>query len=199
MLPTDHDKQMLYWLGELLSYPSDDLLERISHVRDVPFIADFCAAITDTPIGRLAELYTRTFDVTPVCIPYVSVHLFGEESFHRARLMAGMRGTLHHAGATSRGELPDHIAVILCAAPVIKPEELDDLIEYAVRPAVHAMILALKGQSNPYEHVLRAVQSIVGQATAQDIERLDATRKAIKSVVDSRQQGAGTQPACGVA
>ena len=199
MLLSDHDKQVLYRLGGLLSYPSDDLPDRIAHLIDVPYIFDFKAAISTTPLTTLAELYTRTFDVMPVCIPYVSVHLFGEESFHRARLMAGMRGTLHHAGCTSEGELPDHIAVILKAAPKMKPEELADLVEYALRGAVHAMTVALEGTTNPYELVLKAVQSVVGAATERDIERLDATRKAIKSAGEERAKAPPTnQPGCGV-
>src|SRR5262249_41715158 len=81
----------------------------------------------NTPIEEAQEDYARTFYVTPSCEPYVSVHLFGSESFDRGALMACLRERFEGAGFSPGTELPDHVAVLLRFAALLDPEEFDDL------------------------------------------------------------------------
>lgn len=178
------DKQLVCGLGEALSYPTAQLdveLDALAlaagpgGVREA--IRSFQREMRRVRPEDLAEIYTRTFDVAPTCIPYVSIHLFGEESFHRARLMCGLRGSLHHAGVDDRGELPDHLAVLLRAAPSLDSQEWDDLVDFVLRAAVHAMWESHRDTQNPYRWLLDAVRLVVGPATEADLDRLKAARR----------------------
>ena len=76
------------------------------------------------------ECYTGTFDLAPACTPYVSVHLFGEESFKRATLMAALNVRHAEAGLAGDAELPDHIAVLARFAAQAGEEERRELAEF---------------------------------------------------------------------
>jgi len=185
MIPPKTRRLLLARLGELLTYPDDRLGSRVDAAAtltpgDHPCadaLASFRAETGGYTVDALGELYTRTFDVAPVCIPYLSIHLFGEESFRRARLMTGLSESLTAAGVALDGELPDHLAVVLRAAPALPDEVWEDLLEYVLRAAVHAMLGAIAETPNPYRWPLRAVESLIGPATAEDHERLAAARR----------------------
>ncbi|TNF37551.1 MAG: hypothetical protein EP329_02870 [Deltaproteobacteria bacterium] len=199
MIPPRTRRLLLARLGELLTYPDDRLGSRLDAAESLApgdhacaeALASFRAEISDATTDALGEVYTRTFDVAPVCIPYLSIHLFGEESFRRARLMTGLSESLAAAGVALDGELPDHLAVVLRAAPALTEELWEDLLEYVLRAAVHAMDAALAETPNPYRWPLRAVASLVGPATAEDLERLAAARR--------EREAAGRPDAAGAA
>lgn len=102
------------------------------------------------------ELYTATFDVTPVCVPYVSIHLFGEENFKRGEFMAALHARYAQAGFNMRGELADHITVLLRFAAQVDEEERRELAQFCLLGPVRKMIASLTAD-NPYRAVLEAV------------------------------------------
>ena len=57
-------------------------------------LARFAAGMSPLTTDEREELYTATFDVTPACVPYVSIHLFGEENFKRGEFMAALHAAL---------------------------------------------------------------------------------------------------------
>ena len=80
-------------LAPLFEYPDEPLVGQVFYwqVRLTPLCAaasaelgPFLAWLLSAEPGEVEEAYVRTFLVTPVCAPYASVHLFGEESFRRA-------------------------------------------------------------------------------------------------------------------
>src|SRR5512138_1986014 len=89
----------LFPTARLFAYPSErlalDLAELERAMVPCPTAGSelhrFVCHVRDLSLPDLCELYTRTFDLTPVCAPYLSVHLFGESSFKRAQLMTGLR------------------------------------------------------------------------------------------------------------
>jgi nitrate reductase assembly molybdenum cofactor insertion protein NarJ len=109
----------------------------------------------------MEELYTRTFDVMPACVPYVSVHAFGEESFLRAALMTGLADTYGRAGIESDGELVDHLRVILAASPALPRDEWQELARFCLLRAVWAMCASLEQGANPYRHLLEVVRTLL--------------------------------------
>ncbi|HSL83045.1 MAG TPA: molecular chaperone TorD family protein [Thermoanaerobaculia bacterium] len=116
---------------------------------------------------ELEDLYTRTFDLTPVCVPFLSVHLFGQESFRRARLMTGLEEAYRKAGHDRGTELPDHLAVVLGAAEVFADDEWEELVEQVLARPLARMKGALSGEGsakNPYRHLLEAVRLALGVA-----------------------------------
>lgn len=106
----------------------------------------------------LQELYTATFDVTPVCVPYVSIHLFGEENFKRGEFMAALNARYVETGFATNGELADHIAVLLRFAAQVDEVERRELAEFCLLGPLEKMIAALP-EANPYRQVLEAVKA----------------------------------------
>ena len=96
-------------LGVLLAYPRRErfaadlaraegrLLEAGAAEASEALEAFERAAVRRT-FDELEDLYTRTFDLSPVCAPFLSVHLFGQESFRRARLMTALEEAYRKAG-----------------------------------------------------------------------------------------------------
>ena len=200
--PMTH-RLLLARLGEALDYPDGRLRPRLdalspltrAHGPSAAAVDGFLAELAGYELAALSEIYTRTFDVAPICVPYLSIHLFGEESFRRASLMSGLSESLAEAGVALDGELPDHLAVVLRAAPALPDEVFEDLLEFVLRAGVHAMVAALSETPNPYRWLLQAVQAVVGPASADDLERLAAARRESQTHRQAAATGAGA--ACG--
>ncbi|MCC6487152.1 MAG: nitrate reductase molybdenum cofactor assembly chaperone [Candidatus Hydrogenedentes bacterium] len=163
-------------LGRLLEYPAEDFQESLEEAlhcarETSPCVAEcieaFWADAARLSAENARELYTRSFDLAPVCVPYVSVHVFGAESFKRAELMTGLKAAYERAGCDCGSELPDHIASVLQLGPRLEPEEWADLSTLVIAPAADKMHAALEGANSPWRHVMRAVRKAfeVGDAT----------------------------------
>lgn len=123
----------------------------------------FADAVAGDSLETLQERYARTFDLAPACVPYLSVHLFGEESFKRAKLMTGLSGAYRASGFDPGPELPDHLAVVLRFVPRMTPDEQRDLVQYVLLPGVERMAATLAGSSNPYRHLVEALRHVLGR------------------------------------
>lgn len=163
-----HD--LLESIGRLLTYPrvdyaacADAALERAAEHEGAcrEHLESFRAYVRATPTAELEETYSRTFDLSPVCVPYLSVHVFGEESFKRAQLMTGLADAYARAELPGSEDLPDHIGVVLRRATAFEPEEWQELVQYCLREPVHKMCVALAGAKSPYAHLLGALVSLL--------------------------------------
>ena len=73
----------------------------------------FTVLWTARPSRQLEELYTATFDLKPVCYPYIGYQLFGD-TYKRGRISgAPQRALSGEPDSPCSGELPDHLGVIL--------------------------------------------------------------------------------------
>jgi nitrate reductase assembly molybdenum cofactor insertion protein NarJ len=97
----------------------------------------------------------------------VSVHLFGDESFRRGRLMADLREAYDRHGFEAGSELPDHVAVLLGFAPRLAPDELDELVRFCLVSPVAKMAGGLERTRNPYLHALEAVRLVLDAAVSE--------------------------------
>lgn len=143
-----------------------DLLRTGGHARAAAALDRYLHQVETLGLERLREVHGRTFDLAPSCAPYLSVHLFGEGSYQRARLMAGLAEAQSRAGFDRGPELPDHLAVVLRFAPRMEPEEWRELVRFCLIPALPAMAGGLEGRGpaesdNPYRHVLEAVRLLL--------------------------------------
>lgn len=109
------------------------------------------------------ELYTATFDVTPACVAYVSIHLFGEENFKRGEFMAGLNARYAQAGFPTHGELPDHLCLLLRFAAETSEAERRELTEFCLLGPLGKMITALS-EDNPYRALLETVRGVLRAA-----------------------------------
>jgi nitrate reductase assembly molybdenum cofactor insertion protein NarJ len=171
------DRNVYAALGRLLDYPDGSTAAAIADARSLAVLdrcgvgenlAAFAEAAEGKPLVWLEEAYARAFDVSPQCVPYLSVYLFGEENFKRAELMTGLRAAYEAAGFKAGPELPDHIGTVLRFAPQFSEEEWDDMVQWCIPGPLAEMVRALTRSENPYRYVLEAIQCLVDSANAQE-------------------------------
>ena len=119
----------------------------------------FLKGINHLEFSDLEELYTSTFDLTPMVAPYVG-HLAWADSYERGAFMAELLGAMRGVGVDPEGELPDHLDPILRYLAVAD-EPLESLGPVLV-PAITKMEKTLKkaDSKNPYLHVLAAARIV---------------------------------------
>jgi nitrate reductase assembly molybdenum cofactor insertion protein NarJ len=145
-LPT---AEALRALARLLEYP-DAATFPLLH------FAEATRLVGLAPMAR-EELYVGTFDVNPRCVPYVSIHLFGEENFKRGEFMAALRARYAEAGFDAAGELPDHVGTLLRFAADIDGAERESLCRHVLLGPIGRMFAALDAE-HPYRPLLEAAR-----------------------------------------
>jgi nitrate reductase delta subunit len=129
----------------------------------------FAGYLEETPLARLEELYTSTFDMQPVCYPYVGYHLLGE-SYKRGMFMAQLNEGYHERGFSSGTELPDHVAVVLrFLASGTDGDFGQALLREGLVPALVRMEQAFgESSANPYADVIRALLLVLDAPVGSD-------------------------------
>jgi nitrate reductase delta subunit len=173
-------RDALVALGPLLRYPSfgyvgssfsDHLATARAALAEAPAalrapFERFADGVSRLSPTALQELYTRTFDLNPVCALEVGWHLHGE-SYDRGRFLVQMRGLLERLEINEGGELPDHLASVLPALARLDPSAREELGHRSVIPALARMLAAFDGRENPYADALRtadgALRLLVGE------------------------------------
>jgi nitrate reductase delta subunit len=130
--------------------------------RPDPDLAAFAEEARRCALAELQCMYTATFDLAPACSPYLGIHLFGDESRDRARLMVGLRMAYRREGSGDEAELPDHIAEVLRFATRFAADEWDELTRLVLVPALTKMDELLRDSVNPYRHVVAAALRVSG-------------------------------------
>jgi nitrate reductase delta subunit len=152
-------------LAYALGYPGEFFFERLdealAQVRDcAPAAAEplarFRDAVAPLSMEEREELYTRTFDINPVCSLEIGWQLFGEE-YHRGALLVRLRGELRRHGIEESTELPDHLVHVLSLLDRMEAGEAQAFAECCVIPALDKMLIAFEDSANPYWDVLLAV------------------------------------------
>ncbi len=160
--------------ADLLSYPTAALpaqaeacLEQLrsTHPEAAAALDKFHQAMQHRAPEQNEELYTITFDMQPVCYPYVGYHLFGE-SYKRGALMAQLNEAYHAFGYFPENELPDSVSVILRFLSLDAANRQGDfcqaLLAEGLLPAIEKMRQSFGEQSeNPYASLLTALQLIL--------------------------------------
>ena len=147
----------------LLTYPEEDYGQHTeSALRLVPkqcreLVEQFAEAIRGRQTWELQELFTRTFDMNPVCSLELGWHLFGE-NYERGLLLVRMREELRRFGIEESTELPDHLTHVLELLDRMDLARAEDFAAACVLPALRKMIAAIEGKGNLYEPVLLAIQ-----------------------------------------
>lgn len=126
-----------------------------------PLLESFYQTMEQRTLGQMQELYTTTFDMQPVCYPYVGYQLFGE-SYKRGAFMAQLNEAYHACDYSAGQELPDHLPIILRFLGLEMTRKQDDfcqvLLKEGLMPAVEKMLQAFGQQSeNPYFQLLSAL------------------------------------------
>ena len=153
-------------LAEAFSYPSGQWVQALSQralelapgpVREG--ISAFGDEVQKLSLGEGEELYTHTWDLDPIVVPYVGYQLWGDD-YRRGSFMARLRAAYRQAGISSESELPDHLVLVLRYLDRV-PEPIKELVE-ALPAAIAKMKATLdeKEPGNPYRLVLGAFHKI---------------------------------------
>lgn len=157
----------------LLEYPTPELPHQAGacaallaegYPEAADLVLQFQGSVSGLTTTRMEEIYTRTFDLQPVCYPYVGYHLFGE-SYKRGAFMAQLNENYRSYGYSAGNELPDHVAVILrfCALGEAARNTgfTQALICEGLAPTLKKMAGALNAQpDNPYSSVVMALSLV---------------------------------------
>jgi len=148
-------------LAALFKYPDaefetalDDAAEIMDSTSDKESFDSFRRRIAAMKAEEREELYTRTFDLNPVCTLEIGWQLFGED-YKRGAFLVKMRQLLREHGIPEETELPDHLTYMLSALDRIETESGRELAEKYIRPALKKMIDGFKERSNPYFSLLQ--------------------------------------------
>jgi len=128
-------------------------------------LAAFATRMNGLPVDELQELFTRTFDLNPVCALEVGWHLFGEE-YERGAFLVRMRQALREHDVPEGCELPDHLASLLRLLPRLDPDEADLLVVHALTPAVDKMLGPLEQGESPFLPLMKAIRRLLAARVA---------------------------------
>ena len=154
-------------LGALLDYPRPKFHEQLalclkraqdSGSQALPHVKRFADEIDGLSIRELEEMYTRTFDINPVCALEVGWQLY-QENYERGMFIVRMRRLMKEHDLPETKELPDHLSHVMQAAGRLNDDELAGFASEYALPAVEKMLKGFDKPENPYQYTLRAIQS----------------------------------------
>ena len=111
-------------------------------------------------LEQIQELYTRTFDINPVCTLEIGWHVYGED-YARGALLVKMRENLREAGLKESHELPDHLTHVLALLGRLDDESADGLVAHYVLPGLDKMLKGADADKHPYLALLTTVRIAV--------------------------------------
>jgi len=110
--------------------------------------------------AEVEEMYTRTFDINPVCTLEVGWHVYGED-YARGAFLVKMREMLREHHLTESSELPDHLTHVLVLLGRLDGEDADHLAGHYLLPALQKMLYGMKDGEQPYKALLDTVWAVV--------------------------------------
>lgn len=142
--------------------PNDESLEAMTR---------FSSFIAVSTLSDLEELFTRTFDINPVCSFEIGWHLFGEQ-YERGAFLVRMRGLMRQYDIEETAELPDHLAHALLLIDRMPADEAAKLAR-EILPAVVKMLDGLsdrKAAENPYRELMFVIMEAIRTICMKDAE-----------------------------
>ena len=153
-MTTDTYKQF----ADLLEYPDQRWTSRVDAAGEFSGLDDFFRGVSKLTLCDIQELYTRTFDLNPVCALEIGYHIFGE-NYKRGEFLANLRETEAPFDLGQEKQLPDYLPVVLRLLTELQDEDLrTSLIGECLIPAIDKMLTALKESENPYRLLLEALR-----------------------------------------
>jgi len=151
-------------LAVLFSYPTESYHrhadECLCALRNAPTgvhseFQKFHAEIADLSTDEVQELFTRTFDLNPMCTLEVGWQLYGED-YQRGEFLVKMREHLREFGVAESGELPDHLSHALALLGKLDADEAREFASVYVLPALDKMRTTWKDNQNAFAGLLES-------------------------------------------
>ena len=172
-------RQLLDSLAGLFAYPSEGFADKVAACRALadgrsPGRGDAIAGLEERTRGmsrgEVEEMFTRTFEINPVCALEIGWQIYGED-YARGALLVRLRQELREHDLPEITELPDHLTHVLPLLARLDKPLADDLAGRYVLPALRKMIEAVKDGDCPYTGLLEMTRDVVdGEFDAIEIE-----------------------------
>ncbi|MBK7310183.1 MAG: hypothetical protein IPI93_05180 [Sphingobacteriaceae bacterium] len=143
------NKDILLHLAELFRYPEVDSPVKVLACQealdaDYPEAAELLRPFTQHFISlsedKREELFTKTFDVQPICYLDLGYVIFGED-YKRGSFLLHMQAEQNRIGRDCSPELPDHLYHVLHLTTIHPdPVFVDELVAKILVPAVKKMM-----------------------------------------------------------
>ncbi len=156
----------------LLSYPAADLsrttaacLERLQadHPQAAEQLQAFADFLATANRARIEEVFTATFDLQPLCHPYIGYQLCGE-SQQRTMFLLELKKLYREHGFTAGEDLPDHLPQVLGFFAVAEDEAARaELLNDGLRPALDKLLHGFDDPQHPYRALLGALQAYLNE------------------------------------
>jgi nitrate reductase assembly molybdenum cofactor insertion protein NarJ len=136
-------------LANLFRYPEEDFLLYLNESQnflDESYpeagneLRPFSDYMNNCPSDTMQELFTKTFDVQPICYLDLGYVMFGED-YKRGAFLLNMKGEQERINNDCGTDLPDNICNVLNLMTISKDEIfLEDLVQNIFIPCVKMMI-----------------------------------------------------------
>lgn len=164
------ERRILFKIASLLlQYPTDGFLsslhgweglwQNFSPAPAADKFRAFLKYIQETPLLRLQEEYTRTFDFSPSTCLNLTYHRWGEGKERGGALLSLKEIYLGAGYELTGGELPDFLPLILEFLATVGGEEAGRVLkDYGSSVAILAA--RLREQGSPYAGLLEGIQEL---------------------------------------
>lgn len=166
----------------LFSYPTESYHQHgndcLHALRNAPAgvcseFQTFHSEIAALGTEEVQELFTRTFDLNPMCTLEIGWQLYGED-YQRGEFLVNMREHLRELGISESGELPDHLSHALALLGRLEAAEAQEFASGYVLPALDKMRAAWKENRNAFAPLLESVFELLKSEYPYDPSRTPA-------------------------
>ena len=170
-------KFQLKLISLLLQYPDETLngflpsitesMENLPNSSSKEKLVQFVAYLETTPLIRVRETYTETFDLNPSTCLNLTYHILGADE-KRGKVMSHLQEIYHQEGyETMTGELPDYLPLMLEFLSECPESGGSGLLWSYLTPA-ESLAGLLKDSGNPYSLLLEIVSDFVREYQLQN-------------------------------
>lgn len=133
----------------------------------------FHTEIAGLNFEQVQELFTRTFDLNPLCSLEIGWQLYGED-YGRGEFLVKMRQHLRECEIPESVELPDHLSHALTLLAKLPKEEATEFASVYLLAAVDKMRNTWKENRNGYANLLEATFALLSTQFPYDPSRTPA-------------------------
>lgn len=179
---TEPDRLLLKFLSLLLQYPDTGLKSALASLEELAgelpeasssqICRRFLPYLKATPLLRIQEEYTQTFDLNPAGCLYLTYHRWGNDR-KRGGALAGLHQTYHDCGYESTsGELPDYLPLVLEFASA-SPGDKGFEVLHQFSSEIEKLDTHLRERRSPYADLLGVLVEAVAERAPADKRRDD--------------------------
>jgi nitrate reductase molybdenum cofactor assembly chaperone NarJ/NarW len=162
------DQQLFQQFSRLFCYPDADTEQTVTNCYELlaqkspvgaEQLRNFKEFIEVSAPARREETFTATFELQPLCHPYVAWQLCGE-SQQRTLLLMKLNELYRQHEFSAGNDLPDHLSEVLRFIGTSDDVQCHaELVADAIIPTLDKMIAAIEKEDHPYRSLLVALHN----------------------------------------